>query len=93
MDVDIKMMSRALELAALGDPSPNPHVGCVIAAKDRIIAEGYHQSAGMAHAEMLALQQAGSSASGKTLYTTLEPCTHEDRDSALYRSHHPSWYS
>ena len=38
-DIDSKLMSRALELAQSGDPSPNPHVGAVIADGEEIIAE------------------------------------------------------
>ena len=44
-------MARALELARLGDPSPNPHVGCLIADGAQILAEGFHQTAGHDHAE------------------------------------------
>jgi diaminohydroxyphosphoribosylaminopyrimidine deaminase / 5-amino-6-(5-phosphoribosylamino)uracil reductase len=78
-DIDNKMMSRALELARLGDPSPNPHVGCVIAHGMDIVGEGYHASAGLDHAEVVAMQQAGENANGATLYVTLEPCNHQGR--------------
>lgn len=78
-DLDSKLMARALELARNGDPSPNPHVGAVVAIKDRIIAEGYHDTAGTDHAEVVALRQAGTAARGATLYVTLEPCNHEGR--------------
>jgi len=78
-DVDAKLMTRAIELAQNGDPSPNPHVGCVIADGDTIIAEAFHEAAGLDHAEIAALRAAGESAKGKTLYVTLEPCNHEGR--------------
>jgi diaminohydroxyphosphoribosylaminopyrimidine deaminase/5-amino-6-(5-phosphoribosylamino)uracil reductase len=78
-DVDAKLMSRAIELARNGDPSPNPHVGCVIAEGDKIVAEGYHAAAGLEHAEVAALSAARDAARGKTLYVTLEPCNHEGR--------------
>src|SRR5512145_2505434 len=78
-DLDAKMMNRALELARLGDPSPNPHVGCVVAQGSEIVGEGYHESAGHEHAEVGALRAAGDKAAGATLYVTLEPCNHQGR--------------
>ena len=78
-DIDAKLMSRALELARSGDPSPNPHVGSVVADGETIIAEGFHEAAGLDHAEVAALRKAGDAARGKTLYVTLEPCNHEGR--------------
>ena len=62
-----------------GDPSPNPHVGAVIADGERSSREGFHEAAGLDHAEVVALQAAGDEAEGKTLYVTLEPCNHEGR--------------
>ncbi|HOU92621.1 MAG TPA: bifunctional diaminohydroxyphosphoribosylaminopyrimidine deaminase/5-amino-6-(5-phosphoribosylamino)uracil reductase RibD [Polyangiaceae bacterium] len=78
-DADTRMMQRALELAAQGDPSPNPHVGSVVARDDQVIGEGFHSSAGLEHAEVVALRAAGEAARGATLYVTLEPCNHEGR--------------
>src|SRR5690606_25922170 len=43
---------------------------------DEVVGEGYHQRAGQAHAEILALQAAGDRARGGTVYVTLEPCAH-----------------
>jgi diaminohydroxyphosphoribosylaminopyrimidine deaminase/5-amino-6-(5-phosphoribosylamino)uracil reductase len=73
------MMSRALELGRTGDPSPNPHVGAVVADGDKIVAEGHHEAVGLDHGEIVALRGAGEAARGKTLYVTLEPCNHEGR--------------
>ncbi len=71
-------MRRALELARHGEGyvEPNPMVGCVVAHPDRIVGEGYHQRFGGAHAESVALEQAGDAANNATLYVTLEPCCH-----------------
>jgi diaminohydroxyphosphoribosylaminopyrimidine deaminase/5-amino-6-(5-phosphoribosylamino)uracil reductase len=76
IDVDAKHMARALELGRQGDPSPNPHVGCVIAKGDSVVGEGHHATAGAEHAEIVALKAAGKKARGATLYGTLEPCNH-----------------
>jgi diaminohydroxyphosphoribosylaminopyrimidine deaminase/5-amino-6-(5-phosphoribosylamino)uracil reductase len=78
-DLDVLHMTRALELARQGDPSPNPHVGSVVAAGERVLAEAHHISAGGEHAEVAALRLAGAAAQGATLYVTLEPCNHEGR--------------
>jgi len=79
-DLDSELMLRALSLGANGEPTPNPHVGAVIAGDDGVIvAEGHHEAAGLDHAEVVALKKAGGAARGKTLYVTLEPCNHEGR--------------
>ncbi len=74
-------MARALKLAerALGLSSPNPAVGAVLVKDGRIVGEGWTQAPGQAHAEIVALQQAGAAAAGATLYVTLEPCCHYGR--------------
>ncbi|MEJ2219044.1 MAG: bifunctional diaminohydroxyphosphoribosylaminopyrimidine deaminase/5-amino-6-(5-phosphoribosylamino)uracil reductase RibD [Gemmatimonadota bacterium] len=73
------MMAHALQLARRGDPSPNPHVGCVVVRAEEVLGQGYHEAAGMEHAEIVALRAAGEAARGATLYSTLEPCNHEGR--------------
>jgi diaminohydroxyphosphoribosylaminopyrimidine deaminase/5-amino-6-(5-phosphoribosylamino)uracil reductase len=74
-------MARALELARLGlaTTDPNPRVGCVIIAGERVVGEGWHRRAGEPHAEVFALQAAGEAARGATAYVTLEPCCHHGR--------------
>jgi len=82
-EIDLSLMARALDIAQAGEPSPNPHVGCVIARHEagelRIVGEGHHEAAGQPHAEALALERAGESARGATAYITLEPCNHQGR--------------
>ena len=75
------MMARALALAERGlfTTTPNPRVGCVIAHGERVVGEGWHEKAGLAHAEVNALAQAGTHAAGATVYVTLEPCRHHGR--------------
>ncbi len=78
-EVELSHMRRAVEVGRRGDPSPNPHVGCVIAKDHAIVAEAHHAAAGSDHAEVAALKLAGDAARGATLYVTLEPCNHDGR--------------
>ncbi len=79
--VEVDYMARALELAAQarGSTGNNPPVGAVIVRGERIVGEGHTRPAGQAHAEIVALQQAGELARGATMYVTLEPCCHFGR--------------
>jgi len=74
-------MTRALRLAERGlyTSMPNPRVGCVIVRDGHIVGEGYHERAGEAHAEIVALRAAGEQARGATVYVSLEPCSHHGR--------------
>ena len=78
---DAAYMGLALSLArkAVGSASPNPPVGAVLARDGEVVGEGYTQPPGQAHAEIVAIRQAGPRARGATLYTTLEPCNHQGR--------------
>ncbi len=78
---DHRYMARALRLAERGlyGTDPNPRVGCVLVNEGEVVGEGWHQRAGAAHAEIHALQQAGSRARGATAYVSLEPCSHHGR--------------
>lgn len=83
MNIHEKYMSLAIALAkrAEGMTSPNPIVGAVIVKNGRMVGRGYHKRAGLPHAEINALRQAGAKAKGATLYVTLEPCNHFGRTS------------
>jgi diaminohydroxyphosphoribosylaminopyrimidine deaminase/5-amino-6-(5-phosphoribosylamino)uracil reductase len=74
-------MAQALRLAEQGlySTSPNPRVGCVLVADEKIIGRGWHQRAGEPHAEVHALREAGDKARGATVYVTLEPCSHHGK--------------
>ncbi len=78
---DSHYMSLALKLAGQGRDGvkANPMVGCVVVKEDQIIAKGYHQTFGKAHAEINALEQINHQANGATLYVTLEPCSHQGK--------------
>ncbi len=73
-------MEMALELAdRVMTATPNPRVGCVIENEGRVIGRGWHKATGQAHAEIMALADAGDEARGSTAYVTLEPCSHQGR--------------
>src|ERR1035438_2755242 len=79
---DEQLLHRALELArqGLGLASPNPYVGAVIAIPDgNVVGTGTYTYSGVKHAEVLALEAAGSKARGATLYINLEPHAHQGR--------------
>jgi diaminohydroxyphosphoribosylaminopyrimidine deaminase/5-amino-6-(5-phosphoribosylamino)uracil reductase len=80
-DQDRRYMRMAMALAerARGATHPNPVVGAVVVRGGRVLARGYHHRAGQDHAEIDALRKLDMKAPGATLYTTLEPCTHEGR--------------
>ncbi|MBT4693270.1 MAG: bifunctional diaminohydroxyphosphoribosylaminopyrimidine deaminase/5-amino-6-(5-phosphoribosylamino)uracil reductase RibD [Planctomycetaceae bacterium] len=81
--IDANWMQRAIEIAqqGLGNVEPNPMVGCVIANGEQLIAEGYHEYFGQAHAEVNALANVASDAdlSQASMYVTLEPCCHHGK--------------
>jgi diaminohydroxyphosphoribosylaminopyrimidine deaminase/5-amino-6-(5-phosphoribosylamino)uracil reductase len=78
--IDVQFMSKAIKLAENGlyTTDPNPHVGCVLVKNGVVIAEGWTQRAGFAHAEVDALSKT-QDASGATAYVSLEPCSHHGR--------------
>lgn len=78
--------ARALEWAIrLGAKSwvsarPNPPVGCVVLTRSgKCVGYGRHTSPGEPHAEVVALQMAGSQSKDSTVVVTLEPCNHHGR--------------
>jgi diaminohydroxyphosphoribosylaminopyrimidine deaminase/5-amino-6-(5-phosphoribosylamino)uracil reductase len=79
---DEQFLQRALELARLGIglASPNPYVGAVIVdTQGNVAGSGTYTYAGVKHAEVIALEAAGSKARGGTLYINLEPHAHQGR--------------
>lgn len=77
-------MKRAFELARMGTGtvSPNPLVGAVVVKDNIILGEGYHMKYGDAHAEPNAINNALESVEGSTLYCSLEPCCHTNKQTA-----------
>jgi diaminohydroxyphosphoribosylaminopyrimidine deaminase/5-amino-6-(5-phosphoribosylamino)uracil reductase len=81
-------MARAIALAERGGASsdPNPAVGCVIVKNGTVVGEGFTQRAGGNHAEIEALDRAGSAARGASCYVSLEPCAHQGRTGPCTRA-------
>jgi diaminohydroxyphosphoribosylaminopyrimidine deaminase/5-amino-6-(5-phosphoribosylamino)uracil reductase len=83
----LEAMRLAIEIAKKGTGfvSPNPLVGCVILSSDgELLAQGFHERIGEAHAEVQALAQIDDPEKlrGAHLYVTLEPCSHQGRTPA-----------
>lgn len=82
---DEDLLRHALRLGArhLGATWPNPSVGALVVREDKagpvILSRGITQPGGRPHAERQALDGAGISARGATLYVSLEPCSHHGR--------------
>lgn len=74
-------MQQALNLATAtkGQTAPNPVVGAVIVNNGEIVGLGAHLKAGKEHAEVHAINMAGSKTHGATIYVTLEPCNHHGK--------------
>ncbi len=80
---DLHFMQLALEEARLAREQDEVPVGAVIVLDGQVIGRGHNevraQASPLAHAELLALQQATALRNeprlpGATVYTTLEPC-------------------
>lgn len=80
-NTDKAYMQMALTLAARGRGRtfPNPMVGAVVVREGRVVGRGFHVRAGEAHAEPIALREAGELAQDAALYVNLEPCIHHGR--------------
>lgn len=76
---DARWLAAAARLAGRGRPlsQPNPAVGALIVHEGAVVARGWTQAGGRPHAEAVALEQAGGTARGATLYVSLEPCAHQ----------------
>ncbi|MBU0972975.1 MAG: bifunctional diaminohydroxyphosphoribosylaminopyrimidine deaminase/5-amino-6-(5-phosphoribosylamino)uracil reductase RibD [Proteobacteria bacterium] len=79
-DHDHMRKALALALKGKGFTSPNPCVGAVVVKNNLVVGRGWHRAAGMAHAEVEAIEDAQrnspAATAGATLYVTLEPCNH-----------------
>lgn len=80
---DIALMRQALSLARRAEAAGEVPVGAVVAVDGEVIGEGWNQPVAShdpsAHAEILALREAGARIGNyrlvdATVYVTLEPC-------------------
>src|SRR5215468_1535687 len=76
--LDLLYLDRALSLAGRGEGQVgiNPLVGALVVNYGYVVGQGFHRYADIKHAEVLALEQAGSLSIGGTLYVNLEPCAY-----------------
>ena len=78
-----KFIHKCIELAqqGLGHTYPNPLVGSMIVYNNKVIASGWHQKAGEAHAEVHAIRSVADPGllPLSTLYVNLEPCSHHGK--------------
>ncbi|GDY28335.1 tRNA-specific adenosine deaminase [Agarivorans sp. Toyoura001] len=81
---DIDWMNYALNLAAKAEAQGEVPVGAVVVYQGEVVGEGWNQTITLndatAHAEVLALREAGKKIGNyrlldTTLYVTLEPCS------------------
>lgn len=75
---DERFMRMAIREARKGEgrTSPNPMVGAILVAGNKILSRGHHQCFGAPHAEVCCLSEVRHSLSADTtLYVTLEPCS------------------
>ena len=72
-----KYLNLAFQLAEkhLGQTKLNPSVGSIVVKNHSVISSGVTSLNGRPHSEFNALNKL-KNCSGATLYTTLEPCTH-----------------
>lgn len=77
----MNFLQTALELSfgSVGISRPNPAVGAVVVKDGIVVGRGRTQRPGNAHAEVMALRDAGELARGAAIYVTLEPCCHYGR--------------
>lgn len=77
---DSDFIQLTLDLAAQGKGlvSPNPLVGSIVVKDGALVGRGFHRYAEFKHAEVWALEEAGTQAEGATVYVNLEPCSHQD---------------
>lgn len=78
---DAKWMTLALAEAARGRGlvEPNPMVGAVLVAGDRLAGTGHHAKFGGPHAEVAAISATRGDLRRMTMHVTLEPCRHHGK--------------
>jgi len=77
-NLDYYFIRDTFNLARKGEGivSPNPLVGAIVVKDGKVLGKGYHKGRRKPHAEVCAIEDAGSKVRGGTLYISLEPCCH-----------------
>ncbi len=85
-EFDAWHMARAIELAAGGEGlvEPNPMVGCTIVLGGETVGEGLHRRFGGAHAEIEALESAGSRARARDRVRVARAVLPQGKDAPLH---------
>ncbi|MGL6235773.1 MAG: bifunctional diaminohydroxyphosphoribosylaminopyrimidine deaminase/5-amino-6-(5-phosphoribosylamino)uracil reductase RibD [Segniliparus sp.] len=87
VDEEFMRQAVAASYAVRGRTSPNPPVGAILVSPEgQVVGRGATQPPGQAHAEVVALAEAGDRARGATAYVTLEPCNHVGRTGPCARA-------
>lgn len=63
-DYDYMNMALSLAQSALGQTSSNPSVGALIVPEGQLVGTGVHLKAGTPHAEVHAINEAGTATKG-----------------------------
>jgi len=77
-----RIMQSAIQLALKAEfqTEPNPVVGAVLVdGEGNTLAEGFHERAGLPHAEVMALSRFETVPEDAVLFVTLEPCNHQGK--------------
>jgi len=80
MDIPVNYHKMYMQFAVTlaekgwGQTGINPLVGAVIVKNGRLLGTGFHRRIGEAHAEIVAIAEAGAGARSADLYVNLEPC-------------------
>lgn len=83
------LMKQVINLAERGRgyTGTNPLVGALaLDRRGEVVGRGFHARLGEAHAETVALDEAGPRAAGGTLVVNLEPCCHTGRTGPCTRA-------
>ena len=75
-------MQLAIEEALKGKTNtyPNPRVGAIVVANEKVVSSGYHHHYGGPHAEAIAISKLKGTYTDATLFVTLEPCAHQGQN-------------
>ena len=88
-DQDTRWMNMAVKLAekGVGLTSPNPCVGAVIVHENQVIGSGFHEKAGLPHAERKAIADGTARGNAALFADSTLYVQHHRKNATLYGSH------